>query len=367
MKTSGGYGRPPAEPAEPGSGAARARALQQQSEALLESDIAQAQRLAHESARLAAIAGDKLAQARGLRLQAVCAVFSGHPLQALAFVRDALPLFRKLGDAPGEAACLLTFGGIYAQMLMSGRAIPYFEKCIALCVERGIVKEQLFARNNLAHTLLALGRYDESLALLEENIALARRHRMPAVEQFAVYRRGVIRWIEKKLPAAGADARIALRLAAKLKNEMRAAECERLLGAIALDGGRLAEAEKRLHKALAGGLKLDSPILIVYAQTDLAHAAIKRGDLRRARERLKTADRRAGAAADPHLSAMVEEGWGRLALAEGNFAAARERAQASLRLARELGYRDQINQSRKLLGEIRTATGAVPRRPGFRE
>src|SRR6185369_14225287 len=155
MKANAKRGTPPI-----GASAARPEGelierLLAQAQDLLEKDIAGAQRLAHEAARQAAIAGNPGALANGLRLQAICAVYSGHPLEALAHVRAALPLFRKIGDATGEAGCLLTFGGIYAQMLMSGRAIPYFEKCLALCIAHGIVKEQLFARNNLAHTLLA--------------------------------------------------------------------------------------------------------------------------------------------------------------------------------------------------------------------
>ena len=348
MKTAEGAARPLAE-------GERAAALLAEAQLLLEKDITRAQALAHEAARLAAIGGNKLAQANGLRLQAVCSVYSGHPLEALAHIRAALPLFRKVNDATGEAGCLLTFGGIYAQMLMSGRAIPYFEKCIAFCVERGIVKEQLFARNNLAHTLLALGRYPESLARLEENIMLAQHHKMIAVEQFAVYRRAVVRWIERSFPAAEDDARTALKLALKMKNDMRTAECERLLGAVALDCGRLAQAQRLLHRALAGGEKLDSPILIVYAQCDLSRLAIRQEDPAQARRRLKAAERRAGAAADPHLSAMVEECWGWLALAEDDADRAFAHGQNSLRLASELGYVDQVNQSRKLLAEARAA------------
>ena len=82
---------------------------------------------------------------------------------AEAAYRQSLEIKTRMGDRAGQARSLIALGVLYNDsMNRPEEAVTFYRQAADICVELGDLKLEGMARNNIAHTLRKLQRYDEA-------------------------------------------------------------------------------------------------------------------------------------------------------------------------------------------------------------
>ncbi len=144
------------------------------SEAMAVHDVPEALRRADESRRLAALAGDKLGEARGMRLLANTHRMAGNFEAAAALAAEARPILEAVGDRFHLASLARIQGGIEESRRDFDRAMEFLADSAALYEELGNLSGRGAVLNNLGevHRLrgdldLAADAYLESIRLYD--------------------------------------------------------------------------------------------------------------------------------------------------------------------------------------------------------
>ena len=116
--------------------------------------------------------GDQFGIACSLTIMGSCDWRQGRYRQAARHRRQALVLFREIGDAPGEAQVLLGLGLAEAQQGHYPAAADHFRQAHACYTELGDQHGRAHALGNLGLIDGQLGRYPEAAARLQQALAL---------------------------------------------------------------------------------------------------------------------------------------------------------------------------------------------------
>ncbi len=116
--------------------------------------------------------GDKAGEATTHNIGAVYADLGDKP-QALDYYKQALPLFRTVGDKAGEAITLNNIGAVYYALDALEKAVANLNEAANILHEIGDTSSEVTILGNVAFLQRQLGDVDAAAASIESAIALA--------------------------------------------------------------------------------------------------------------------------------------------------------------------------------------------------
>ncbi len=132
--------------------------------------------------RVPASSGEELAAAEALFALGVAEVRLGEPERALERYRQALALYRRLGDRRGEAAARNNAGLILAETGRPVRAFAELEEALALRRELGDARDEAASAHNLGALHVQLGELQPGLDHYRRALTLHRQLDDPGAE-----------------------------------------------------------------------------------------------------------------------------------------------------------------------------------------
>lgn len=299
---------------------------------------------------------DERARAAAL-LEQANSLESRRPLDALALVKEGLPLAVRLGDKAKEAAFLSTAAYCCSQIGQLDEAVEDCRKALALGLELGDRERVARVHNTLGITYTYMGNYSRAL---EESIeALRIREDLGQEKAIAqslnligvVYHHSgqygkAIEYFEQILKRAGSqtDAR-------------RIILAKHNMGFALYKLGRLDEALAKHLEAVALARETGETGSLSYAHLNLGltYTDLKRFDLARENLRLALADYRQQD--QRHGLVQVLRATARLHLMAGTYAQGIPLAKEGADLARRINARDELKECYELLSLLHGKTG----------
>lgn len=277
---------------------------------------------------------------------------SQRPLDALALVKEGLPLAVRLGDKAKEAAFLSTEAFCCSQIGELDQAVADCRKALALGVEIGDRERVARAHNTLGITYTYMGNYSQALA--ESIEALRIRQDLGQEKAIAqslnligvVYHHSgqygkAIEYFEQILNRAGSQA-----------DPRRIILAKHNLGFALYKLGRLNEALENHLEAVALARKTGETASLPYAHLNLGltYTGLKRFDLARENLRLALAEYRQQD--QRHGLIQVLRATARLHLLAGTYAQGIPLAKEGADLARRIKARDELKECDELLSQL---------------
>ncbi|MFF9486017.1 BTAD domain-containing putative transcriptional regulator [Streptomyces sp. NPDC014676] len=121
-------------------------------------------------------AHDRAGEAQALADRSAALRDSGRLEEAIGPLREAMSLFRDLGNAAGRTATVANLGDAYLQAGHLRKAVEYTRRGLAIARTTGNVWSQGIALSNLGDAYQRLGRFDEAVDCLEQALTVLRAH-----------------------------------------------------------------------------------------------------------------------------------------------------------------------------------------------
>lgn len=121
-------------------------------------------------------AHDRAGEAQALADRSAALRDSGRLEEAIGPLREAMALFRDLGNAAGRTATVANLGDAYLQAGHLRKAVEYTRRGLAIARATGNVWSQGIALSNLGDAYQRLGRFDEAVDCLEQALTILRAH-----------------------------------------------------------------------------------------------------------------------------------------------------------------------------------------------
>ncbi|MFD7698813.1 BTAD domain-containing putative transcriptional regulator [Streptomyces caelestis] len=121
-------------------------------------------------------AHDRKGEAQALSDRAAALRHSGRLEEAIVPLREAMALFRELGNAAGRASTVANLGDAYLLAGHLHKAVEYTRRGLAIARATGNAWSQGIALSNLGDAYQRLGRFDEAVDCLEQSLAILRAH-----------------------------------------------------------------------------------------------------------------------------------------------------------------------------------------------
>ncbi|MFD7685503.1 BTAD domain-containing putative transcriptional regulator [Streptomyces sp. NPDC059781] len=121
-------------------------------------------------------AHDRKGEAQALADRSAALRDSGRLEEAIGPLREAMAIFRDLGNAAGRTATVANLGDAYLQAGHLRKAVEYTRRGLAIARATGNVWSQGIALSNLGDAYQRLGRFDEAVDCLEQALAILRAH-----------------------------------------------------------------------------------------------------------------------------------------------------------------------------------------------
>ncbi|WP_030863177.1 AfsR/SARP family transcriptional regulator [Streptomyces sp. NRRL S-37] len=121
-------------------------------------------------------AQDRAGEAQALADRSAALRDSGRLEEAIGPLREAMALFRDLGNAAGRTATVANLGDAYLQAGHLRKAVEYTRRGLAIARATGNVWSQGIALSNLGDAYQRLGRFDEAVDCLEQALTVLRAH-----------------------------------------------------------------------------------------------------------------------------------------------------------------------------------------------
>ncbi|MGW1803029.1 ATP-binding protein [Streptomyces sp. NPDC001984] len=112
--------------------------------------------------------------------------------EAVSYLNRSLPLLRRLGDRPGEAAALLDLGLVSREQGRLGEAVQHYQRCVAIYGELGDRRGEAIVLRSLGFVYRDLGRFREAAATQEQCLATFRSLGDTRWEAFALRGLGLV-------------------------------------------------------------------------------------------------------------------------------------------------------------------------------
>ncbi|MFC8368231.1 BTAD domain-containing putative transcriptional regulator [Streptomyces sp. NPDC057239] len=121
-------------------------------------------------------AHDRKGEAQALADRSAALRDSGRLEEAIGPLREAMAIFRDLGNAAGRTSTVANLGDAYLQAGHLRKAVEYTRRGLAIARATGNVWSQGIALSNLGDAYQRLGRFDEAVDCLEQALAILRAH-----------------------------------------------------------------------------------------------------------------------------------------------------------------------------------------------
>ncbi len=243
----------------------------------LRGDRAEAQRILEAVLPEARRSTNRLILAQILGILVRIAIWRENPVAARAWLDEALPLAREIGDEPSLMFILRQAGNLVVHD--SQVAGPHFEESLALARKLGDFRGEMAVLNSMGNMHQYEGDYERARVRYEESI-LAGKDRDPSLEQMALGNLGTNFTLMGRFAEAGRSLEASLKMTRQFHLPFDEAGVMENLGFLELRRGDDAAAERWLQASLAEYRKQEDvpPTLLIM----LAVLESRQGDRRRA-------------------------------------------------------------------------------------
>lgn len=278
--------------------------------------------------------------------------------ETLARYEEALTLWRATGDERAIAETLIamtTFCYLHGDRENAER---YGGEGLNLCEALGYVRGRAVLMNHLGR--LAIGRAEHARArvYLQESLTLSRKLEDKSNHALALHNLGIVGIVEGRYGEARANFLEAYELRRELGDAYALRTSYNVLGICAIYAHDFPEARKWLEQSLTAARELHDSLGEALALRNLARLAFEEGDLERARHlNMESIARGEKIGARTAPVRLGREGLAMIALAEGDYAAARKYGAETLEEWHALKDREGIAISGRIVGFVEMAEG----------
>ena len=190
------------------------------------------------------------AHARAFHAAGTLAFHQADLAAAEACHREALAIWRRLGDRRQMLRSLGSLGNVAMQQSRMSEAMALYEEAVAIAREVGDRRSIVIGLTNLGQVAKALGDYTKGGALLEEAVSISREFgRRSAADPLATL--GAVRFLQGDLVAARAHLTEALEANREFGTRRGIAQVLQEIGLVSLAEGDIGTARMQLREALA--------------------------------------------------------------------------------------------------------------------
>ncbi|MEK7470027.1 MAG: tetratricopeptide repeat protein [Planctomycetota bacterium] len=227
--------------------------------------------------------GDLHAVARGLKALSDALLDGGELAAALGHLDEALELARRIGDRSAEMLALRNLGQVHAVLGDEARALDELTQAFEMARAEGNPFNMAFIQTRLGELHADAGFPEKAAAALDTAIRVASERTLDDVLTLALLARARLQASTRGVEAA-ADARRALEISVRKRNEGHEASVRAVLARIAAASGDSGQAHDFLGKAhdMAGRCVVFQERLRFLADLSAAHAAM--GEVDEARQ-----------------------------------------------------------------------------------
>lgn len=210
--------------------------------------------------------------------------------QALATYREALAIWRNLGERREAAAVLRQIGILSRQLGEGAAALTAIEESLAIDLQLGDYREAAACRNQIGLTLWGLGREAQALAAFEEAATYWRN--LPDEEQLArvLNNQGLVLIKTARLAEAESLYRQVLAIFISRGDLLRESIARNNLSQVLVRVGQPVEAFDQLEQALHLAVRLGDRPRQAEALNNLADLAMSLGEAQTALDRYRQAE-----------------------------------------------------------------------------
>jgi transcriptional regulator with GAF, ATPase, and Fis domain len=281
--------------------------------AVARAEIDEAQRLVEEAERKGREIDDMTRRASTLGAKARVLNQSGKSEQAIAEYREALALYRYLGQPFSEAHVLHGLGASGPDI---GQKLEYQHQALALYRDVGARFNQVNVQNNMTYAYLLLGLFHRAISLGEEAIAIARPAQLRFILTFLSGNLAHAYLSQGQFEAAGAQLAEYIALAQETGQARLEQEAFMALGRLSFMRGAYAEAELKLGEVATQMGESDAPDLAsTLAWQGASNLALGKRDEARQLTQLAAEQRSADPDRDQEFPTQEIGWWRYLALA----------------------------------------------------
>jgi tetratricopeptide (TPR) repeat protein/transcriptional regulator with XRE-family HTH domain len=195
--------------------------------------------------------GQQLGQAQTLLFAAEVLRLTGDYPGAARDLEQALRIFRQIGNKTGEGNALHALGHTLRLTGNYPAAAPALEEALGIYRRMGSRLGEANSINEIGHVLRAIGDYAGAAEALEQALGICREIGNRDGEIEALNEMGALHRVRGELARAEECHQEALELALAIHSSWDEANARASLGRCALAGGRTADGESGLRKALA--------------------------------------------------------------------------------------------------------------------
>ena len=197
--------------------------------------------------------------------------------RAEALYEEAAETFREIGNRAAIANNLNNLATLFAAQEKLTRARELFEESRAMWLAIGNKSGEGYALANISGVLRRAGALDESLALGQRGLELRREIGHPVGEMSSLAGLAAIHLDRGDLAQARRDLNEAEKLAEELEARNAQAQIDYLFGELARAEGNFEDARERHERALAIRQEMDEPMLATESRLALARLALEEG------------------------------------------------------------------------------------------
>jgi tetratricopeptide (TPR) repeat protein len=198
--------------------------------------------------------------------------------QAEPLYARAKQLLKKTEDGRAYASVLNSYGTLLKAKGRLTEAMQAYQEALRLFSGTAFFDDLAHVTNNLAHTQIRLGHYDEAERLLNESLELRRRAGDIAGESATLELVGLLRLERGQWPEAQSVLASAIEMAELAKNDQEKAFALITLGRVLAAQGALDQSKEKLDEALRLAIQLKSKMLECESCAYLAEVTALRGD-----------------------------------------------------------------------------------------
>ena len=95
--------------------------------------------------------------------------------QALEFYEQGLTIFKAIGDKQGESLTLIGIGLVYKRLSQDFKALSFYQQALAIAKEIGDKPKEMLALNNIGQVYNNQGQYAKALEFYQQSLAISKQ------------------------------------------------------------------------------------------------------------------------------------------------------------------------------------------------
>ncbi|MGW4213862.1 tetratricopeptide repeat protein [Lentzea sp. NPDC004789] len=284
---------------------------------------------------------------------------SGAYSEAEEHYRQALRLFRRLGDQPGEARTLQELGHHESRLRRYHDALATYGQALTLGRQTGDRGQEAVALASIGQVQYGLGNRDEAVECYRQAAEIYAEIGKRVGQGRILNDLGAALQSQGRLDEAYEHHQRALHILHEVGDRAAESVAHTELGRICSRRGRHAEALEHHGQAITVFREIGDPVGETEVLIDLGTAHERMGRYREAADLHQQAEALAAKLGDRQLECAALNGRGRAARAAGRFGEALVCHERALGQAREISDREQEAWSLDGMAAVRERTGAV--------